>query len=71
MKCFQCKRKIPLVDELLCHCKGCTENFCILHRSEHFSTCSLFLMSKKVEEEKLLKEKMFKEATKPQQILKI
>lgn len=63
MKCFQCKRKIPLVDEQLCLCNGCKEHFCINHRGNHFLTCTLFFMKKKLEEQELLKRKIMEEAT--------
>lgn len=68
MKCFQCKRKIPLVDEKLCLCNGCKEHFCINHRGNHFLNCTLFDMIKKEQEKKLLEKRMYDEATKAKQV---
>jgi hypothetical protein len=63
MKCSVCKRKIPLVDEQLCCCKGCSENFCVNHRGEHTVKCTKFDTLKKQEEKSLLSKKILEEAT--------
>jgi hypothetical protein len=68
MKCAECKRKIPLVDEQLCHCQGCLEKFCIAHRGNHFVACPKFDELKKNQEKLLLSKKMSEEATKPKQV---
>lgn len=68
MKCSDCKRKIPLVDEQLCICKGCNEKFCIQHRGNHFVSCEKFDQVKKNQEKTLLSKKMMEEATKGKQV---
>lgn len=63
MKCSVCKRKIPIVDETLCSCKGCMEKFCVNHRGEHTVKCEKFNDIKKAEEKNLLSKKILEEAT--------
>jgi hypothetical protein len=57
-KCFECKRKITLAQQIAAQCK-CEQSFCLAHRHANMHACT-YINQFKLDDKKLLEKTLVK-----------